>query len=304
MPRFDKVSIDEFHYGVFFYKENEKDKWGVANLWRIITPAQYDSISFITYSGGLGKYNNRITGIIDKTVSPKIQESAISNSLYHDFDYTNIENNFFYLKIFINGKCGIYLVDGTEVISPVYDDVFSNFFNDKSFGIEAKVPDVKCNHYFLVREKGECKLIDLFSREDLMPINFDFNIFLDKEVLKKTGKQLKKELNKRKKDFSSLDTKSILDGILAINNLYVLFRDPVKCSLSDSYRIFTSNKISFNFPFRSEKYDKKKVKSILEELENNQLQLIKPLNDVEEYVGKYQEKPRAVYFGFKYMTKN
>ena len=155
---------------IFFFKEN--GKWGIANVWEIITPAFCDSLS--TFSDSYG-YRNHAA-----------------------------KDQFSFIKFKKDGKWGICNIEGETLISPIYDtdsisvsDVYTKFsdayvWNKKKKSYKSKTL-IYNNTYFDGKIDGQSVTLDVTGAKISKLKTWIFEEKRDKED-KKNGSILSEQI--------------------------------------------------------------------------------------------------------------
>jgi len=183
LPVYNQVA-DVQQGGLFFYKEN--GKWGIANLWKRVSEPFCDSLVCFN--------NNRVND------NPTIGTNWKSNTLY----VSDISSNFVQYLFLINGKWGICTVDGKVIIPPIYDEIFKEYLNFRSFdliykNVQKKIPIMLKNKYYLVRHQDTYMMIDIKNSTIIQDI-VSFDKFNSKEGHKQYNKIVIKNEKGRSKE--------------------------------------------------------------------------------------------------------
>lgn len=193
LPRFENVAgINDG--GLFCYEEN--GRWGIANVWKIISEPFCDSIACFPK-----QYINTTFSEGREWFSIAFQKPV----LYKFLDC---------------GKWGICAADGRVFVPAQYDEIYDKVINNWyelciSQKEQKKSNTLSDGYYFLVKESGVCKLID-FCGTTVVPDVVSFDQFLSN----KKDKKYKKYIKNCVKDFAkeAQENQSIYDRIKKQND--------------------------------------------------------------------------------------
>lgn len=168
------------HYGLVAYKDN--GKWGIMTVYgEMIAAPQYDDIDFLVAS------------------------DFVTHSYSKFITSDNIFEHLIYPRVHKDGKVGLLLANGKEIVAPVYAEILPQC----RFGDGDKAGRGRLDYFLAQRADEQFVVFDLSGREFQIPSQ-EINIENLQSIPDKSMKKLMKYIRNLEKKSDKLDKKKKL----------------------------------------------------------------------------------------------